>query len=387
MSAPSPSPFLSEFDLAPELLYLNSGTHSLTPRAVLDAVAREERGYEANPTAKLMTAWGRLWEVQKKLGTFLNADPQCLFLRQNVTEAMNAFILGIPLPAGSEILLSDVEYPAIANICRYRAERDGLTVRTFSLPFSEDALRPETSLLVLSHVVTGTGEILPVAEIGAVARARGVLLAVDGAHAAGALDLDFRALADLDFYGSNLHKWMMGPKGTGFGWASPRRHQDLRPLEAGWATFESPNDYAAFGDGARFPARMLMQGSRNFAPFFAIEDTLAFWDRHGAENIRARLRSLQARLEAEVAAKLGWPLLSPPLDGGRRGPLTTFELPARLEAEGYGLMSRLLKERGLQVGVPRVKGRWRLRLSPHVYNTEADISRAADILRSAGSAS
>ena len=375
------NPFRSEFDPAPGLLYLNSGTHSLTPRAVLEAITREERAYEENPTARLMLVWERLWEVQTRLGAFLNADPKCLFLRQNVTEAMNAFILGIPLPGGSEILLSDVEYPAVANIARYRAERDGLTVRTFSLPFTEKELRPETALVVISHVITGTGEVLPVAEIAAAARKRGVLVAVDGAHAAGALPLDFRALADLDFYGSNLHKWTLGPKGTGFGWVSPRHHETLRPLEAGWATFDSPNDYAAFGGGARFPARMLMQGCRNFAPFFAIADTFAFWDRHGADVIRARVRALQRFLEAEVGQTLKWPLLSPPLDGGWRGPLTTYELPAHLEKEGYGLMSRLLKDHGLQVGLPRVQGRWRLRLSPHVYNTEDEIARAVGILK------
>ncbi|MDE2510628.1 MAG: aminotransferase class V-fold PLP-dependent enzyme, partial [Elusimicrobia bacterium] len=282
------------------------------------------------------------------------------------------------LPMGAEILLSDMEYPAVANICRYRAERDGLTVRTFSLPFTPEQLRPETGLLVLSHVLTGTGEVLPVAEIAAATRAQGVLLAVDGAHAAGALELDFRTLGNLDFYGSNLHKWMMGPKGTGFGWVSPRHHEALRPLEAGWATFESPDDYAAFGDGARFPARMLMQGCRNFAPFFAIEDTLAYWDAAGAAKIRSRIRELQRRVEAELT----WPLLSPPLDGGARGPLTTYELPARLEQEGYGLMKRILKEHALQIGLPSVKGRSRLRLSPHIYNTEDEISRAAEILRS-----
>lgn len=364
------------------MIYLNNGTHSLTPAAILDAVDRYERDYEANPTANLSAAWARLWEVQKGLGKFLKADPKDLFLRQNVTEAMNAFILGIPLLEGAEILLSDQEYQAVANVCRFRAERDGLTVRTFSPPFTPEELRPETALLVVSHVTTGTGEVLPVADIAKAARAEGVLLAVDGAHAAGALDLDFGALAGLDFYGSNMHKWMMGPKGTGFGWVNPRHHETLVPLEAGWATFESPKEYAAFGDGTRFPARMLMQGCRNFAPFFALADTLAFWEERGPGMIRARLRELQAHVEKEAAAKLGWTLLSPALNGGARGPLTTYELPAPLEKEGAALMGRLLKDHGLQIGLPRVKGRWRLRLSPHIYNTEEEITRAVDILKS-----
>ena len=169
VSETSPALFSGEFDQAPGLLYLNSGTHSLTPRSVLDAITRYEREYETNPTAQLMRAWGRLWAVQKRLGAFFRADPRCLLLRQNVTEAMNAFILGIPLSMGSEILLSDLEYQAVENIGRYRAERDGLTLRKFHLPVPETGrmsaqeiadlvsreLRPETGLLVLSHVFTG----------------------------------------------------------------------------------------------------------------------------------------------------------------------------------------------------------------------------------------
>jgi isopenicillin-N epimerase len=346
-----------------------------------------------------MLAWARLWQIQKRLAAFFHADPRSFFLRQNVTEAMNVFILGMPLPMGSEILLSDLEYQAVENICRYRAERDGLTMRKFHIPVPESGrmsaqeisdlvaseLRPETGLLVLSHVFTGNGMVLPVAEIAARTREQGVLFAVDGAHAAGALELDFGALEHLDFYGSNLHKWMLGPKGTGFGWVSARHHEALRPLEAGWSTFESSNDYKPFGNGARFPARFLMQGCRNFGPFFAIEDMLAFWEKHTPAKIRARIRSLQKFLEREVAAKLDWPLLSPKLDGGLRGPLTTYALPARLEEQGYGLMSRLLTEHGLQISMTRMQGRWRMRLSPHVYITEEDISRAVDILRTENS--
>ena len=348
-----------------------------------------------------MRAWGRLWEAQKRLGAFFGADPRCLFLRQNVTEAMNAFILGMPLPMGSEILLSDLEYQAVENVCRYRAERDGLTLRRFHIPVPEAGrlspreiadlvageLRTETGLLVLSHVFTGNGMVLPIAEIAARARERGVLFAVDGAHAAGGLELDFATLENLDFYGSNLHKWMLGPKGTGFGWVSPRHHEALRPLEAGWTTFESPNDYKSFGDGARFPARFLMQGCRNFGPFFAVEETLKFWEKHTPSKIRACIRSRQEFLEAEVAAKLNWPLLSPALDGGMRGPLTTYALPAHLEEQGYGLMSRLLVEHRLQISMTRMQGRWRMRLSPHVYVAEEDISRAVEILRAENSRS
>lgn len=376
-----------EFDLDPSFIYLNSGTHSIAPRAVLEAVTRHQREYERNPTQGLIAVWAKLWDVQKRLAAFFHAEPEDLFLRHNVSEAMAAFILGMPLREGGEILLSDLEYGAVENICRERAYKGNYELRRFHIPLNAegltklvvDQLRDRTRLLVLSHVATGTGLLLPIARIAEETRKRGILLAVDGAHAAGALPLDFRDLQDVDFYGTNLHKWLLGPKGTGFGWV-PKRHQEaLRPLEPGWTTFETAPEFASFGGGSRFASRLLMPGCRDFAPFLALHETLDFWKRHGEGAIRARLDALMTELE-RVMDPLGWEPLSPPL-GSLRGPLAAYALPERLEKEGPALMSRLLAERRLQVSITRPHGKCRLRLSPHVYNTEEELAQAAKALR------
>jgi len=79
VSETPPASFSREFDLAPGLLYLNSGTHSLTPLSVSDAIIRYERQYETNPTAQLMLAWARLWQIQKRLAAFFHADRAAFF--------------------------------------------------------------------------------------------------------------------------------------------------------------------------------------------------------------------------------------------------------------------------------------------------------------------
>ena len=108
--------FRSEFDLDESLIYLNAGTHSICPRRVTGALIEHLKVYERNPTGGLVSMWDRLWSVQQQVAAFLGARPEDLFLRTNVTSAMNAFILGIPLPAGpGEILISDAEYQAIVN--------------------------------------------------------------------------------------------------------------------------------------------------------------------------------------------------------------------------------------------------------------------------------
>ncbi|MBI3541905.1 MAG: aminotransferase class V-fold PLP-dependent enzyme [Deltaproteobacteria bacterium] len=381
------------FDLDDSIIYLNSGTHSIAPRAVLEAVTSYQRRYELNPTAGLLTAWGHVWEAQQAIARFVGARADDLFLRSNVTEALNAFILGMPLPSGGgEILVSDLEYGAIVNTCRFRCERDGLQLKQFHVPLEADAgglvaallaaVTPKTRLVVVSHIASGTGTVFPIGDLSRELRARGVLLAVDGAHGPGALPLDLSRLDDLDFYGGNLHKWFMGPKGTAFGWVSPR-HQDLiQPLLAGWPTFECPDFSDGFNHSSRFAQKMVPLGCHDFAPFVALREAAAFWDTHGAEKMRARIAALVACVEREMAA-LGWSLLSP-ASGPLRGPMLTYALPPGLAGEGAQFLTRVLREQRLQISSPVVQGRPSVRLSPHVHNDEGQIREAVRRLRLVG---
>ena len=367
-------------------IYLNSGTHSLCPPEILEAVSRYQRDYERNPTERLMVAYPRLWQSQTRLARFLGADPRDLFLRTNVTHAMNDFIMGVELPSGSEILASDLEYGAVANTCRLRAERDGLKYREFHTPLTGDAatlkdavlaaIQPATKLLVLSHVATGTGHVFPIAEIARETRRRGVLLAVDGAHAVGALNVDFAELSAVDFYGGNLHKWMMGPKGTAFGWVARERQPLLTPLMGGWPTFDTPDYYGEFGGGSRFAERHALLGCHDYAPFFALTDMLDLWDRKGADHVRARIFELQNFAEDQMA-RLGWTKLSP-TRGPLRGPLLAYRLPEAFQKRtGHAILTDLWNKKCLQLNVPLVqKSTWAARLSPHIYNTEDEIVEA-----------
>ena len=82
--------------------------------------------------------------------------------------------------------------------------------------------------------MTSNGDILPLDKIGEICKRKGARVVVDGAHAPGAMTLDFRECQNIDFYGGNLHKWMMGPSGTGFGWINPNSKDIIQPLTAGW---------------------------------------------------------------------------------------------------------------------------------------------------------
>jgi isopenicillin-N epimerase len=380
-----------EFDLDPALAYMNWGTHSIAPLRVLDAVQKYQREYETNPTEGYIASYDQLWKVQQELAGVFRAEPQDLFLRANVTEVMNAFILGIPLEPDAEILAADLEYGAVLNQCRYRAEADRLAFRQFATPSGPhvqdvravvDAvvseLGPKTRLLVLSHIVSGTGIVLPIVEIARETRKRGILLAVDGAHAPGTLNLDFSVFGDVDFYGGNLHKWFLGPKGTAFGWLNRRHHEVLRPLAAGWTTFERKPPFQNFGGGNAFQGRIAMMGCRDFAPFFAIHDTLSFWREHEPARMRQELFAVHDDLRARVLQATGLPCLSPPT-GPLRGPLMTFALPD--DTDGTALYARLLHDYRVQVLILSLRGKPALRLAPHFSTSESELERTIEALK------
>ncbi len=379
---------ISEFDVPTDYLFLNSGSSSIAPRFVRNEVKRLQDKAEHNPTASLFEAWGDLWSAQKRLAEFLNANPKDLFLRNNITEAMNNFILGLPLTSKDEILYSDLEYGAIKNICRFRAERDGIKLREFRAPRNHDealdavikAIRPETKMLVVSHVFTATGLVLPIEAIAEETRRRGIYLVVDGAHSIGALPLDFAEFKNVDCYGGNLHKWLMGPKGSAFGWVHKNHQEKLVPLQAGWTTFEFIGEHGAFGEGSRFQGRFAVIGSVDYSSFLAIPAIIEFWKKWGEENIRERLYFLQDSLKKQMANVRTLEFISPE-NQAARGPLLAYKIPERFSRDIAHIFRDLLETERLQVVFPFFDGSRCLRLSPHVYNSDEELMKSVEILQ------
>jgi isopenicillin-N epimerase len=379
-----------EFEHDPALAYLNWGTHSMTPLRVLDSVQRYQREYETNPTQGYIESFGRMWKIQEELGAFFRADPRDLILRANVSEVMNAFILGTVLEPGCEILATDLEYGAMLSQCRFRAERDSLSLRTFELPNSPSvkpkdvldavlsALGAQTRMLVVSHVISGTGLVVPLVALARETRQRGVLLVVDGAHAPGTLPLDFSSYGDVDFYGGNLHKWFMGPKGTAFGWVNKKHQERLMPLAAGWTTYERRKPFGDFGGGSDFQGRHAMIGCRDFAPYYAIHDTLSFWKEHGEAKLREELYKLQDSFRARIEKELGLESFSP-VPGPLRGPCAAFVLPSGVD--GGALQKDLLENHRIQLMINTIRGKSILRATPHFSNSEDELERGIEALK------
>ncbi|HUV39953.1 MAG TPA: aminotransferase class V-fold PLP-dependent enzyme, partial [Planctomycetota bacterium] len=188
------------FTLPDDEIYLNSGSLSSIPRCTLEAQVEALRRSERNPAVENVLNWAREDAARARIARYVGARPDELVFFSNVTIALNALIRGLPLDGG-EAILSDQEYTSCINALRFVAERRNMTVRQFPMPLTPaepdevvrsvlSALGKDTRLVYLSHIVYGTGMVVPVASIARELASRGVLLAVDGAHAPGQVPLD-----------------------------------------------------------------------------------------------------------------------------------------------------------------------------------------------------
>jgi len=377
-----PSLFVQDESFA----HLNAGTRTRVPVKVIEFMERERREGERNPTEAMFTGYDRIWGVQKRIAAFLGTTGENIFLRSNVTAAFNDFLFALPNPGPGEIVATGWEYGGTVGLAKHWASSVGLSFRFAPLELKEHwtesslceavlaSLKPETKVLVVSHVSTGNGAILPVKAIATGARARGVITVIDGAHAIGAIPVHLDSLHDADFYGGNFHKWFLGPEGTGFGWVHPRWKGKLPWKFGGWASESPPSFYQGFGDGDPETCRRFFPGTIDRIPFLGLGASLSFWEEHGIDKIRQRQTVLRDLVASEAEA-LGWQRRSP-RDLALLGPLVAYKRPEVWGAgESTALANRLYFEARVQLALPNVQGEALVRFSPGIYAREDEVKQ------------
>src|SRR5688572_7012032 len=287
---------------------LNAGTLSPTPLPVLAAVNRLRGQMARDPSDFLWRRTGPLIErARARVAQYVNCDARDLLLLPNATYAINVVVhsLQSKLPRGAEILTSDHEYGAMTYTWRRAAGRVGWTVRQVTLPFqTEDpeeiveafrrAVGPGARVLYFSHGTTTTGLVLPARQLCALARERGLLSIVDGAHAPGMVPLDVRRIG-ADFYAANCHKWMMSPPGAGFLHVGPAHKSSVESLVTSWgfdydrANAEAPSVI----DATCWQYDHEFHGTVDRCAQMVLPDALDFRESLGGDGaIRARVREI-----------------------------------------------------------------------------------------------
>ncbi len=240
-SLPDPKLFVSESDkywaemrkqfLIPEdEIYLNNGTVGSSPapvlRAVFDGYTSTEKLDETDPEDYPIWGYGPWNEFRDPLAAFVGCNRDEIALLRNATEANSYIANGLDMKPGDEVLMTDQEHPGGEQPWQLKAKRYGIVVKKVTLPrpvkdapqvlnLFNDAITPRTRVMFFSHITTVTGVVLPAKELCALARSKGILSAVDGAHVTGMMKLDLHDIG-CDMYTSSPHKWLQAPKGSGY---------------------------------------------------------------------------------------------------------------------------------------------------------------------------
>lgn len=365
---------------------LNTGSFGPLPRVVFDRVTELRRRLADEPMDFLVRQVPPLlWEARERLAAFIGGEAKRLVFTANVTAAINLVASGLRLAAPGEILMTDHEYGAMQWCWERAAQRQGLTVRTFPLPTmatSPDeivdacraALSERTRLLFFSHVLSPTGMVLPARELCTLARRQGVLTVIDGAHALAMIPLNLAEIG-CDFYGSNCHKWLLAPTGSGFLHIGPGNEDRLQPLQVSWG-WQQDRKYSdardEFGSTPRI-RHLEFEGTRDPSAWLTVPAALDFQTAIGWQRIQNR----NAELVSDVRSRLSGLEPATPTHPELHGFLTAFRLPAGTDAAA--LRDALWKQR-IEVPVIERPDRLLLRISTHFYNTEAEIDRLAKAL-------
>ena len=216
----------SGYRLKPDYINLENGYYCFVPTETLEKYIEHIRevNYQGSYYMRTVQTENKK-KVITRLAEVAGCLPEEMALTRNTTESLDTVINGITWRPGDEAVMAEQDYGSIVNMFKLMEKRYGIVNRILSVPnhpasddeivsLYRDAITPKTRLLLVSHMVNITGQILPIKKICDMAHVRQVEVLVDGAHTFGHLQFKIPDLG-CDYYGASLHKWLSVPLGSG----------------------------------------------------------------------------------------------------------------------------------------------------------------------------
>jgi len=362
------------FKLDRSLINLNNGFTCPTPRVALESVWRYMDMINMLPVHYQGMIARNTETIRLRMAAEFGCDPGEVALTRGASEALQIAQNGIDLKAGDEVVTTEQDYPRMLTTWDQRVRREGIKVIRFQFPVPttqddlyqrfEKAITPRTKVFHFTHITNLTAQLFPVQRLSRLARSKGIVTIVDGAHALGQFPFKLRDL-ECDAYGVSLHKWLLAPIGNGLLYVRKDMIPKFWPLQA---APEQQND-----DIRKFEAI----GTHPWAIRAGLGEALAFHQALGAERKAARLRYLTLRwanaLKVHPRIKVYTDLSEPPQAWG----------VAAVTIEGMDVRSlaKFLMDKYRIITVPLVGGAppnsvfdyQALRISPNVYTTLEEV--------------
>lgn len=333
------------FQTSRDFVNLENGYYGIMPDPVRRAYHRNVDDLNAMNSHLLRTAYKPAAEtIRERIASQLGVDKEEIALTQSGTEALQNLISGYrELHPGDSVMYADLDYPDMTNAMDWLKERRGVDVITIAIP--EPATRqavldtyavalrdhPNVKMLLLSHVNNRTGLAVPVRDVIAMARERGVDVILDCAHSWGQLDFTMPDLG-ADFAGFSLHKWIGAPLGTGFLYIRKARLDTI-------STVFADDSYPADDIRSR-----VVSGTRDVASVLSVPTALDFHSSLGTPVKQARLQHLRNRWVHAIQDIDNIEVLTP-ADPSMYGAITSFRVKGRTSKEDNAAIAKYLFDR------------------------------------------
>ena len=375
------------FDQDPAYLHFSNFLITSHPKPVREAIERHRAALDKNPGLAMDWDLGVIEQREENVrvwaGRYLQADAKQIALTGSTTEGLATIYGGVHVRPDQEILTTEHEHYATHTILALRSERDGTRVRKIRLfqdPYNaskaeilaaiDGAIRPETRVLGMCWVHSGSGMKLPIGEIGAIVdqhnRGRSdadrIVYVVDGVHGFGVDNLNF-AQMNCDFFIAGTHKWMFGPRGTGIVCSRFAEVRYVTPI------------IPTFSEATAFSTTMTPGGYHSFEHRWALDEAFKLHLELGKAEVEARIHELNSylkqRLQQRPQIELVTPL-SPELSAG----FTFFRVKGK---DSDKIAAYLMTNKVVADAVERDVGPV-IRTAPGLLNDEAQIDRLLGVL-------
>ncbi|MEG5263640.1 aminotransferase class V-fold PLP-dependent enzyme [Pseudomonas sp. JDS28PS106] len=375
------------FDQDPDCLHFSNFLVTSHPRPVREAIEAHRAFIDRNPG--LAMDWDfqeterREAQVREWAGRYLDARPGQIALTGSTTEGLAIIYGGINVRPDQEILTTEHEHSCTRAILGFRQRRDGTQVRKIRL-FKDSAqvssdeilgniarsIRPQTRVLGMTWVQSGSGVKLPIADIGALVEEHNrerdekdrILYVIDGVHGFGVENLDFPAMK-CDFFVAGTHKWMFGPRGTGIVCARSEQLKDVSPL------------IPTFSEATSFGTIMTPGGYHSFEHRWALDKAFELHLQLGKAEVERRIHQLNSELKQRLAERRDIEVVTP-LDPRLSAGFSFFRVK---DQDCDQVAARLMKQRAVVDAVDRDIGPV-VRTAPGLLNDEAQIERFMALL-------
>ena len=367
-----------------ELVYFNAAAQALLPSPVVERVEQVARRHAERGIMGYSDDVRELEQARAAAARLVGCDPRSIAFTGNTAEGLSRIAQGVDWREGDEIVLCDLEYPA--NVYPWAAQqsrgarlrfvrsRDGRVEAERYL----ERIGPRTRVVAVSHVQFATGYRVDLELLAEACRERGAMLVLDAIQSLGVVPLDLQALG-VAAMAVEGRKWLLGPPGCGFLYVAPEWEEAIRPVALGSRSVRDADDLLQYrgwlddgelldldehlADGAaRFEA-----GYPNLLGIAGLGAALEFAEEIGRERIQAHIAGLVARFVARLE-QAGLPIYGPRHPEQRAG-IVSFEIPGSPES--------LFEQLNLEAISLAVR-EGRVRVAPHIYNTEEEVDAVVE---------